>query len=94
MAELMGKDFIYTGVFLRRVLVASLCTFKLVELELGCGRTHGEGLHIHQGSLTLCTCWSHCVPSNWLRYSRGVAELMETDFIYTRFLLRRAHVGS
>ena len=37
MAELMGKDFIYTRILLRRVLVASLCTIKLVELESGCG---------------------------------------------------------
>ena len=46
-AELMGKDFIYTRVILRRVLVASLCTIKLADLESGCGRAHGEGLHIH-----------------------------------------------
>ena len=36
-AALMGKDFIYTRILLRRVLVASLCTIKLVELETGCG---------------------------------------------------------
>ena len=36
-AELMGKEFIYTRMILLRVLVASLCTNKLVELESGCG---------------------------------------------------------
>ena len=47
MADLMGKDFIYTRVLLRCVLVAPLCTIELLELKTGCGRTHGEGFHIH-----------------------------------------------
>ena len=34
---LIGKDVTYTTVLLRCVLVVSLCTLKLVELEAGCG---------------------------------------------------------
>ena len=37
MAELIGKDFIYSRVLLRCVLAASLCTDNVLELEAGCG---------------------------------------------------------
>ena len=36
-AELMGKDFIYTRAFLRCVLAGSLCKDNVLELEAGCG---------------------------------------------------------
>ncbi len=32
-----GKDFIYTRVLLRCVLVGSLCSDNVLELEAGCG---------------------------------------------------------
>ena len=36
-AELIGKDFIYTRVLLRCVLVGLMSTDNVVELEAGCG---------------------------------------------------------
>ena len=46
-AELMGEDFIYTRVLLSCVLICSPCNGNVLELEAGCGWTHGEVLHIH-----------------------------------------------
>ena len=57
MFELIGKDFIYSRVLLRCVLAGSLCTGSMLELEAGCGSSHGEGFHIHSGVVTLCMCW-------------------------------------
>ena len=42
MAELIGNDFMYSRVLLRCVLVGSLCTDNVLELEAGRGRTHGD----------------------------------------------------
>ena len=47
MAELMGKDLIYTRFILHRALAGSLCTVNALEIEAGCGRTHRGGFDIH-----------------------------------------------
>ena len=48
---------------------------------------------IYTKVLSRCVLAGLTVPSNWLIYTRGVAELTGKDLIYTRALLRCVLVG-
>ena len=56
MAELVGKDFIYTRASLRYVLVGSPCMGNVLELEVGCVGTYEQTFEILEGYPTLCAC--------------------------------------
>ena len=80
-AELIGKDFIYFRVLLHCVLVGSLCTSNVLELEAERGRTHGDAFQTPRANVRcehdrMCKLYCSNLTIGWLNWV-GVAELIK-----------------